>query len=287
MSGKALWNGLKTYAASLVATILFPLLWLQALRLARAHAEADSRGRLKVLAAIAISMGIAAVGAFAVLSLQTTATSGIYESLDGRMATTLGESEYQTNLEVVGKKPETIATIEANLAAARADGNDTTQLEAALASAQAELANAQRRVQELAPNHALYVQVSAALSNQDDAGAKALVAGSTLAEPKNIPANTQAAFAVKDQSVADLRGWLLFFVWPSVVGAFYAPLAFALGSILKAAFVPSDTVGFKPYPGAAAGFFLLFGAFGLPSIPFAAWTFLDAHQRSKEGQIAL
>jgi hypothetical protein len=98
---------------------------------------------------------------------------------------------------------------------------------------------------------------------------------------------TQAALAIKDKAVGDMQLFMWVFLWPSLAGAFYAPVVFALGSVLRSAFVPSDTVGFKPYPGAAAGWFLLFGAFGLPSVPFAAWTFLDAEGRSREGQIAL
>ena len=105
--------------------------------------------------------------------------------------------------------------------------------------------------------------------------------------PKTGGSAVEDAFAVKDRSVRDMTWSMWLFVWPSLFGAFFAPLAFALGSILKAAYVESDTVGFKRYPGAAAGWFLLFGAFGVPSIPFAAWVFMDAEGRSTEGQIAL
>lgn len=287
MNGKGRGSVLKAYLGALIAVVIFPLLWLRSLRLARRHTDVDARAPAKVVLAILVSVGILAVGAFALITLQRNATEGTYDSLDGRMSVVLGESDYLANVNVTELKPAQLRTIEQKIAAERAVGNNTTALEEGLAVARKELSDAQAQVQALGPNHALYIQVSAALEDQDDARARSLVDASTLSSPKDIHANTDAAFAVKDQSVQDMRGWLLFMLWPSLIGAFFAPLAFALGSILKAAFVPSDTVGFKPYPGGAAGFFLLFGAFGLPSIPFAAWTFMDAEQRSIEGQIAL
>jgi hypothetical protein len=95
------------------------------------------------------------------------------------------------------------------------------------------------------------------------------------------------AFEHKEQFRAQMESTLAWFVYPGVTGLFLAPFAFAGGSILNAAFEPSGTVGFKPYPGKAAGFFLLLGAFGLFAIPFGAWTLRDLHKRSVEGQIAL
>ncbi|HUR64414.1 MAG TPA: hypothetical protein VM241_08030 [Candidatus Thermoplasmatota archaeon] len=96
-----------------------------------------------------------------------------------------------------------------------------------------------------------------------------------------------AAYHHKEEFRTQMQSTLAWFVYPCVTGLFLAPFAFAGGSILNAAHVPSATVGFKPYPGKAAGFFLLLGAFGLFAIPFGAWTLRDLHKRSIEGQIAL
>ncbi len=77
------------------------------------------------------------------------------------------------------------------------------------------------------------------------------------------------------------------FVYPNLAGLVMAPFAFMGGSILGRVFVPSDTVGFKRYPGKAAGFFLLLGGGAVFAIPFAAWLLRDLNVRSKEGQISL
>jgi hypothetical protein len=95
------------------------------------------------------------------------------------------------------------------------------------------------------------------------------------------------AFEHKEEFRSQMQSMLAWFVYPCITGLFMAPFAFAGGSILNAAYEPSDTVGFKPYPGKAAGFFLLLGAFGLFAIPFAAWTLRDLSKRSVEGQINL
>lgn len=114
------------------------------------------------------------------------------------------------------------------------------------------------------------------------------------------------AFAKARGSVDQLHTHMLLFVYPSVVAVLFAPMAFAGGSILRQAYVPSDSVGFKPYPGRAAGwFFLVLGLgspmavllmpgmppildlFGLFALPLAALLLRDLHKRSLEGQIAL
>ena len=95
------------------------------------------------------------------------------------------------------------------------------------------------------------------------------------------------AYAHKLEYRLQMQSTLSWFVYPGVTGLFLAPFAFAGGSILNAAYEPSTSVGFKPYPGKAAGFFLLLGAFGLFAIPFGAWTLRDLSRRSLEGQIAL
>ena len=312
-------RGLKTYLATLVATVLFPVLWMQALRMARRHADADPRARAKVLAAIAASIAIGLVGAFLVLGFLAGATAGLYKSLDDRLAAASGESEYQEQLTIISTATTALPTVGANLAKAQSDlANRTaingtepsaanpasmekaranvTKLQETQVQMQADLATATARRDELADNHEQYLRVQDATADQDDARIRSLMAampafgeasGSPFPKYKDLQANTDAAFAKKAESADQMRTFAWLFLWPSVAGAFFAPLAFAFGSILKRAFVESDTVGFKPYPGAAAGLFLLLGAFGLPSVLFAAWVFSDAFGRSEEGQISL
>lgn len=139
----------------------------------------------------------------------------------------------------------------------------------------------------LEPNHALYEQVSAAVQAHDDERAKQLIASRGSVDHPDLDAKADRAFEIKDDSVDTMRLTLWVFVYPGLIGALYAPLVFAMGNILKSAWTPSDSVGFKPYPGASAGWFLLLGAFGVPALPFAAWVLKDIGDRSAEGQIAL
>lgn len=295
MSESGAKRGLKSYLATLVATVLFPILWMQALRFARRHEDVDPRARAKVLAAIAVSLAILVVGAYVLLGFFAAAQEGMYAAMDKRLATASGEAEYQEQLSVITASNGALPKIRANLVNAT-DPAKRAALEETLSATEADLAKAEARRDELQPVHEHYAAISAAVEDQDDAEIRRLVgdvpafsavSGSKFPKHKDLEANSEAAFAIKDRAVADMQLFGILFLWPSLLGAFFAPMAFALGSVLRRAFVPSDTVGFKPYPGGAAGLFLLFGAFGLPSIPFAAWTFSDAFGRSEEGQIAL
>jgi hypothetical protein len=288
MKGKALLGGLKGYATWLVITIVFPLLWLRSLRIARRHTDVVPNAPLKVGAAIVVSIVILVGGFLALQSFKEAATEGMYDSLDGRLVQATGEGAYQ---EAVTARDETIpgqiAIIQGRIAAEEAAGNDTAELEETLATAEADLAEARATATELTPNHELYVELRPAIEARDDARAKQVLASSEADFEGQMDSRAARAFEVKDKAMADMEAWFLWIFYPSLIGAFFAPLAFALGGILKAAFEESSTVGYKRYPGKAAGFFLLFGAFGVPSIPFAAWTFMDMEKRSAEGQIAL
>lgn len=277
-------RGLKTYLATLVATVLFPILWMKALGLARRHEDVDPRARAKVLAAIVASLAIGLVGTYALLGFFASSEEGMYDSLNVRLAEAVGETEYKDQVATATAAEKAIPIIEMNLANAT-DPVKRAALETALNETQASLNDARTRSAQLEANHAAYERINASIPDQDDDELRSLVAQAPAYEDKDERAT--AAFAVKDRAVADMQLFGILFLWPSLIGMFFAPLVFALGSILRKAFVPSDTVGFKPYPGAAAGWFLFFGAFGLPSIPFAAWTFNDALGRSEEGQIAL
>lgn len=286
MEGTAPARGLKGYLGALAATILFPLVWMRAMRLARRHADADPRGVAKVGLAIVLGVGVAAGGAIVLLGIQASAVDGMYGSLNTRLAAATGESEYQDNLATVATAEGALPKIEANLAN-ETDPAKAAELRQALNDTRKQLVAAEARAAALEPNHALYGRLQEHVEAQDDEAIRDEVAAAGLDDPAGIEAGTEAALGVKDASVQDMRVFFWLFLWPSLAGAFFAPLALALGSILKAAFTESDTVGFKPYPGAAAGLFLLLGAFGLPAIPFAAWVFMDAENRSVEGQIAL
>lgn len=307
MRGKGLVAGLKKYLGALLVTVVFPLQWMRSLRLARRHKDADPRAVAKVGIAIVLSIVIAAAGAYVLVNFQrdalwnikageptaqgeaTTVETGIYRSLDDRLKIAIGEKDYQEQAAIVATKPGQITRLQELIDEAEAAGNEALAAERTTAKAalEKELADAKTKMASLEPNHALYDDgVRPLILAQDDAAMKDLLASTTVEYP-SMDANVAAAFAAKDEAVRDMHRMMWFFVWPSLVGAFFAPVAFAHGSILRKAFEESDSVGYKPYPGAAAGFFLLFGAFGLPSIPFAAWTFLDAEQRSVEGQIAL
>ncbi len=285
MSGDGPRRGLKSYLATLVATIVFPLLWLQAFRLARRHVGDDARAPLKVGVAIVLGLGIIGAGAYGILVFQADAQAGMYDSLQVRLASAVGEAEYQEALTAIAVADGALPKIEANLANATSDAK-RAELEAARDATLKARDDAVAKVALLGPNHLLFGRIEQAVADQDDARIRALFAEAP-AYPKDSAVRADAALAIKDGAAADMQQFSWLFIWPSLVGAFFAPMAFALGSILRKSFKPSDTVGFKPYPGAAAGLFLILGAFGLPAVPFAAWTFNDAMGRSEEGQIAL
>src|SRR5688500_16623404 len=114
-------GGLKSYLAALVATIVFPLVWMRSLRLARRHVDADPRGPLKVLAAIAVGLGILLVGSFVLITFQATAVDGMYDSMETRLASATGEKDYSDNVATVEAANSAIPVIQRNLANATPD----------------------------------------------------------------------------------------------------------------------------------------------------------------------
>lgn len=290
MTGKGLLSGLKSYVGALLTVLLFPIFWVRAVKLARRHEDVDPRGVAKVGLAVVLSVAILAGGAFVLLGFQEKAEHTMYvKALDTRVAVAVGEKAYKDNVAAVAAADVALPIIERNLANATRDGDDAkaAELSKALNETRTARNKADANVALYTPNHDLYGRLSAAIQAQDDARIRTIMAEDPLALPADMDAHVDDALALKDGAVSDMHLSMWLFVWPSLAGAFLAPVVFAVGSILSKAFVPSDTVGFKPYPGAAAGFFLLFGAFGVPSIPFAAWTYLDLESRSREGQISL
>lgn len=249
MRGEAFLAGTKDYLAALVSVILFPLAWFKSFRLAKKHQDDDPRGVAKVAVAIGASLVLTAVAAFMVVDFQMDAKAGMYDALDNRLSIATGNEDYK-------------AAVEA--------GDDA---EAA----------------RLQPNHDLYVDVSEAVQAQDDAEAKRLIAerSDAVADDEDLDQQAARAFAIKDDAVSDMNTVLDWFVYPGLVGVFFAPLVWAVGSILRNAWTPSESVGFKPYPHGAMALFLLLGAFGVPALFFVGWTFFDFQNRSVEGQIAL
>ncbi|MFA5944065.1 MAG: hypothetical protein WC876_06325 [Candidatus Thermoplasmatota archaeon] len=290
MTGKGLADGLKSYVGALLTVVLFPLFWLRSVKLARRHADVDPRGVAKVGLAIVLSVAILAGGAFVLLGFQSGAQHSMYvKSLETRVATAVGEKAYNDNVAAVTAADVALPIIERNLANATRDNNTAkaAELQAALDATRKARNEADAKVTLYTPNHDLFGRLVPAIEAEDDALIRSMLAQDPLALPEDMDAHVDDALALKDRAVSDMHLSMWLFVWPSLAGAFLAPVVFAVGSILRKAFVPSDSVGFKPYPGAAAGFFLLFGAFGVPSIPFAAWTYMDLESRSREGQISL
>ena len=288
MRGQAVADGARAYGTFLLRTLLFPLVWMWALAVARRHRDTDPRAVAKVGTAIAVGV-VLAVGVTGLLwAFQQDARAGMYDALDGRLAQAVGEGEYQDQLSTIQAAEAQLDILEMNLENAKATGDEenATVFRANMEAANATRAEATARKAELEPAHALYGRVSEAVRAQDDGRARDLIAGADYDYP-GMDARAERAFQVKDDAVQDMRAVMVWLLYPGVVGVLFAPLAIALGSVLRTAWEPSETVGFKPYPGMSLGLFLLMGAFGVPALFFAAWGFWDMDVRSTTGQISL
>lgn len=138
-----------------------------------------------------------------------------------------------------------------------------------------------------AEGHALYRNAIPLAQAQDDERLRATLEASPVLDDAQAREQVDQAFAVKDKALKDMRLWGFLFFVPLVIGVLYAPLVWALGSVLRAGFEPSEGVGYKRYPGGAMGWVLLLGAGGWLVWVFAAWTLQDMDSRSLEGQITL
>ncbi len=278
----------KAYLANLVSAILFPLLWVRSWRFAQKHQNADPRATTKVLVAIGASLVLGAGGALMLVNMENAAHDGYYVELEARVAAATGETAYQDAIAARDAAAAQMTLAQGKIAEARAAGDtgEEEKWQAIYAEATGKKADADALIAELTPNHELFLRARAEIRDRDDAAAKQILFTTTVDYPK-MQDKSRWAFNLKDDAVSDLDQVLLWMLYPSVLGAFFAPLAFALGSILHQTWEPSETVGFKPYPSQSAGWFLLLGAFGVPSLFFAAWVFTDIEQRSIEGQINL
>lgn len=212
-------------------------------------------------------------------------------------------------------------TEEHTKAAEKRDG-----IQSALALSREELAKAHLTVARLTPNHDAWGILAPRLDARDIAGLEALLhdlledalvtdhlpahvacvrgPDATCQSPlvaqrlqhtskdahlHDVPIEeaVEGAFHVRSSSLDQMSMQLWIFVYPGITGLLIAPMIFAGGRILSHAFVPSDTVGFRKYPGKSMGWFLILGAFGVLATPFAGWALWDLSRRSREGQIAL
>lgn len=147
-------------------------------------------------------------------------------------------------------------------------------------------------------NHAFYLRLKPLIQAQDVEGVQALMEDAHTDQRSTLPGDlyvtmpdfhegSAISFARLARDVPDFEMVTLWFVFPSLVGLLFAPLVFGIGNVVRKAWVPSDSVGYKPYPYVSGGLFLLLGGFGIPAFYFAAWTLRDLERRSVEGQIAL
>lgn len=280
---KAATAGFSTYLSSLVATVLFPLQWMRMMRVARAHESVDANGVKKVAAGAVLGLLLAAGGAFMVVDFEAGATAGIYDTLDGRLSANLGNDQYLEHVAAAASAQDSVELAEDKLAA----GEDPAIWEPNRQNAIDTRNEEQAKADALEPNHILFNAVSEFVMAQDDVGAKATIANRGAIDYPGMDERSANSFAIKDGAMADMTNFLNWFVWPGIAGLLFAPLVFAMGTILKNAHVPSDSVGWKQYPAGAMALFLLLGGFGVPALFFAAWTFQDIGQRSRVGQIAL
>lgn len=288
MRGQAVADGARAYGTFLLRTLLFPLVWTWALRTARRHRDTDPHAPAKVGAAIVVGV-VLAVGVTGLLWMfQQDAEADMYVQLEARLAQAVGEGAYQDESATIQAAQNQIGVLERNIAEAEAAGQEenATVFRNSLALANQTLAEATQRRDGLEPAHDLFQRLQPVVQDRDDERARSIIADADY-EFDGMDRRAARAFEVKDDAVQDMRAVMLWVLYPGVVGVLFAPLAIALGSVLRSAWEPSETVGFKPYPGTALGLFLLMGAFGVPALFFAAWGFWDMDVRSTTGQISL
>jgi hypothetical protein len=288
--------------------VLVAAAWRVLGTLARRHKDADPRAGTKRLVALGCAVLLGAGGWVALSGFEASAKEGLHKTFVGNLNLTTGEGDYLDAAKTVAAKPAAIVKQQQGLADANATLAATpdaaslkarNELWSALNQSRKDLTAGQATMAKLTPNHALWQQALPLLGAHKDAEARALFDAALAAgvEHSYRDTHTLQDVAMKDaipEAYAHLAEFgeqmttqMRWFVYPNLTGLVLAPFAFAGGSTLGRAFVPSETVGFKRYPGKAAGFFLLLGAGGVFAIPFGAWLLRDFAKRSKEGQIQL
>ncbi len=394
MAGRALFAGAKSLVLFLIKAILFPLTWMWAMGVAKAHSGSDAKASQKVVVAIIVGLIAAPAIGYMIYDFQEDARTNMYGNLEGRLNQILGNASHADQVTTIGAKQTQVDVLGPNLAAATAEreaalaAGDLEAYEAAvgkevvlfanLAIAQRELGNAETYAERLEEEAGFFGSVRDHIAAQDDAAIRAAVAARVaaftvdsditdaflaaekdadsaqkafdqaeadvlalelIAEGRPLTAEeqmalddaraaedaaaaklvdaraaasqaratfpgelpvpkdvhnwgglimrTDRALEIKDKAEADMMDIMVFLIYPGLIGVFYAPLFVALGSIMANAWEPSETIGYKKYPGLSLALFLFFGAFGWPALLFSAWGFWDIDVRAKEGQIAL
>ncbi len=289
MAGKAVWATLSKYVSSLVFTILAPLAWMRLMKVAGQHHALDRNATKKIAVGIVAGLALAGVSTYIVVDFQDDATQGVYSTLSASLSASMGNEQYRAALADQEAARNLIDTADKKIAEAQEEGDaEKEQLwRDNRAQYVRDLNDAIRRGNDRVDNANLFTQVEhALLVNRDDATAKQLI-NSNAGMPGLSVAGSMNHFDKKDQTMSDMNSMLAWFVYPGLIGVLWAPVAFAAGHVLKTTYVPSETSGFKPYPGGAAALFLLFGAFGVPALFFAAWVNQDFADRTEIGQISL
>lgn len=298
MERRARAAGARSWAGFLGRAIVFPLAWVWALGIARRHHEADPRGRSKVLAAILVGIVLTAGVGFLLYDFQEDARAGMYDQTHGRIAVAVGESAWQEQWATINASNIAIGILDTRLAEAQATGDEAnvTIFEATKANVTADRDAAIAGRDDLEENHEFFVRIQPWIADQQDERVMQAIRDAEFQtsqataqhwNPDRMVPRAERAFAINDAAEQDMWQVMAFLLVPGLIGVFYAPLFFALGGIMLRAWDPSQTVGFKPYPGRALGWFLLLGGFGWPSLLFSAWGFRDIEIRTQEGQIAL
>lgn len=289
MAGQAVWATFTKYISSLVLTILAPLQWVRLIKVAGQHRGLDRHATKKIAVGIVAGLALTGVSTYIVVDFHDDATQGVYSTLSSSLSASMGNEAYRAALQDQEAARNLIDTADKKIAEAQEEGDPekeqlwrenraqyVTDLNDAISRGNARVDNANLWVQV---NHSLLV-------NRDDDTAMALI-DANAGMPGLSVAGSMNHFDKKDQTMDDMNSMLAWFVYPGLIGVLWAPVAFAAGHVLKTTYVPSETIGFKPYPGGAAALFLLFGAFGVPALFFAAWVNQDFADRTEIGQISL
>lgn len=141
MPGEAPPTGFRSYLVQLGRTVVFPLMWMQAMRFARDQEDVDPRAPTKLTAAIVVSVVLTAgVGALLyagapgvpsyIIPGYSDLRSGMYDSLDSRLAEAVEESGvegYQGQVDRIEASLNTMRILARNLQELVEDEGDPGQ----------------------------------------------------------------------------------------------------------------------------------------------------------------
>ncbi len=185
-------QGIQAMIVFLVRAVIFPLAWVWAMGIAKRHEDTDPAARKKVAAGIVIGLVAAAGVGYLLYDFQEDARTGMYETMESRLAQVYGENAYNdqsvniqaktTQVEAIGKN---LVIAQDNLAVALAADNMTAyegemtkviDLSAALDLAERDLAAATVYHARLGEEHRFFEAIHTFIINKDDAGLREAVA---------------------------------------------------------------------------------------------------------------